>query len=292
VSRRARKPALDALPIRSLTSRLTPAVLILLCVTLIGFHKAGTLPVERLRVSVTDFIAPVLAAVSKPFSAVADSFDGLTTMRALKADNMRLHEENAKLQLWYESALKLQAENQSFRELLNVKADPALVFVTARVISDPGGAFVKSFLLPVGTKDGVHEGNAVLSGHGLVGRVVEAGSQSARVLLVTDLNSRIPVMVQNTRTRAILAGKNGDLLQLERLPIDSGLTVGQRIVTSGDGGQLPPDIPIGTIVKIGPKGVWVQPLTNIHKVTYVQVINTSVDPSLMTGDLIQATTAP
>jgi rod shape-determining protein MreC len=292
VSRRARKPALDALPIRSLTGRLTPAVLILLCVTLVAFHKTGTLPVERLRVSVTDFMAPVLAAVSKPFAVVADSFDGLTTIRELKADNMRLREENAKLQLWYESALKLQAENQSFRELLNVKADPALVFVTARVISDPGGAFVKSFLLPVGKKDGVHEGNAVLSGHGLIGRVVEAGNQSARVLLVTDLNSRIPVMVQNTRTRAILAGKNGDLLQLERLPIDSGLTVGQRIVTSGDGGQLPADIPIGTIVEIGPKGVWVQPLTNIHKVTYVQVINTSVDPGLMTGDLTPATPAP
>ena len=292
MSRRARKSALDALPIRSLTSRLTPAVLILLCLTLVGFHKTGALPVDRLRVSVTDFMAPVLAAVSKPFAAIADSFDGVSTMRELKADNMRLSEENAKLQLWYESALKLQAENQSFRELLNVKADPALVFVTARVISDPGGAFVKSFLLPVGAKDGVHEGNAVLSGHGLIGRVVEAGDNSARVLLVTDLNSRIPVVVQNTRTRAILAGKNGDLLQLERLPIDSGLTVGQRIVTSGDGGQLPPDIPIGTIVQISPKGVWVQPLTNIHKVTYVQVINTSVDPSLMTGELVPATTAP
>ena len=64
MSRRARKPALDALPIRSLTSRLTPAVLILLCLTLVGFHKMGSLPVERLRVSVTDFMAPVLAAVS------------------------------------------------------------------------------------------------------------------------------------------------------------------------------------------------------------------------------------
>ena len=79
---------------------------------------------------------------------------------------------------------------------------------------------------------------------------------------------------------------------MERLPIDSGLTVGQRIVTSGDGGQLPADIPIGTIVDISPKGVLVQPLTNIHRVTYVQVINTTVDQSLITGQLTPATTAP
>lgn len=288
MSRRNHKSALEALPIRSLTTRLTPAVLILLCVTLIGFHKMDSLPVERLRIAVTDFMAPVLSAVSRPFTAITESFDGLRTMREIKSENIRLREDNTKLQLWYEAALKLQAENQSFRELLNVKADPTLIFVTARVISDPGGAFVKSLLLPVGTNENVAKGNAVMSGHGLVGRVVEAGTQSSRVLLVTDLNSRIPVMVQNTRTRAILAGKNTELLMLERLPIDSGLTVGQRVVTSGDGGQLPADIPIGTIVHISPKGVYVRPLTNIEKVTYVQVINTTVDPSFLTGQIVPA----
>lgn len=288
MSLRSRKTALEVLQLRSLSHRLTPAVLILLCLTMIAFYKIDTLPVERLRVAVTDFTAPVLSAISKPFASVSDSFDGVRTLRELKAENIRLREDNAKLQLWYESALKLQAENQSFRELLNVKADPALVFVSARVISDPGGAFVKSLLLPVGTGQNVQKGNAVLSGHGLIGRVVESGRQSSRVLLVTDLNSRIPVMVQNTRTRAILAGKNTDILRLERLPIDSGLTVGQRIVTSGDGGQLPADIPIGTIVAINEDGVLVQPLTDINKVTYVQVINTTLDRSLVTGDITPA----
>jgi rod shape-determining protein MreC len=289
VTRRSRKDTFQAMTIRSLALRLTPAALILFSLTMMVFYKVDSLPVERLRVAMTDFMAPVMAAVSKPFAAVGDSFDGIRTMRELKAENIRLREDNAKLQQWYEAALKLQAENQSFRELLNVKADPALVFVTARIISDPGGAFVKSVLLPVGSAHNVSKGNAVMSGHGLIGRVVEAGTQSSRVLLITDLNSRIPVMVQNTRTRAVLAGRNTDILRLERLPIDSGLSVGQRIVTSGDGGQLPPDIPIGTIVDIGPQGVLVRPLTAIEKVTYVQVINTSADPALATGMLQPAT---
>lgn len=285
MTRRSRKDTFQAVTIRSLALRLTPAALILFSLTLMIFYKVDSLPVERLRVAMTDFMAPVMSAVSKPFATVGDSFDGIRTMRELKAENIRLREDNAKLQQWYEAALKLQAENQSFRELLNVKADPALVFVTARIISDPGGAFVKSVLLPVGSSHNVGKGNAVMSGHGLIGRVVEAGIQSSRVLLITDLNSRIPVMVQNTRTRAILAGRNTDLLRLERLPIDSGLSVGQRVVTSGDGGQLPPDIPIGTIVEVGPEGVLVRPLTVIERVTYVQVINTSADPALATGAL-------
>lgn len=283
--RRNRKETFQAVTLRSLALRLTPAVLVLFSLTLMIFYKVDSLPVERLRVTVTDLVSPVLDAASRPFSVAADSFDGVRTMRELKAENIRLREDNIKLEKWYEAALKLQAENQSFRELLNVKADPTLVFVTARIISDPGGAFVKSVLLSVGTAQNVNKGNAVMSGHGLVGRVVEVGRQSSRVLLVTDLNSRIPVMVQNTRTRAILAGRNTDLLRLERLPIDSGLSIGQRVVTSGDGGQLPPDIPVGTIVDIGPEGVLVRPLAAIEKVTYVQVINTSMDPALISGDL-------
>lgn len=264
---------------------MTPAALVLLALTLMLFHRLDVLPVEKIRVAVTDAMVPVMKTVSEPFVAMTESFSGVVTLRQLRAENMRLKEENTKLQKWYENALRFQAENQAFRNLLNVKADPALSYVTTRVVSDPGGAFVKSVLLPVGGKDNVMKGNAVMSGNGLIGRVTEAGNRSSRVLLITDLNSRLPVMVQNTRTKAILAGKNAELLKLERLPIDSGLSVGQRIVTSGDGGQLPADIPIGVIVEVGKNGVFVKPLTDIEKVTYVQVINADVDQNLVTGNI-------
>lgn len=264
---------------------MTPAVLVLVALSLMLFHRLDVLPVEKIRVAVTDTMVPVMKAVSEPFVAMTESFNGVVTLRQLRAENMRLKEENIKLQKWYENALRFQAENQAFRNLLNVKADPALSYVTTRVVSDPGGAFVKSVLLPVGGQDKVVKGNAVMSGSGLIGRVTEAGNRSSRVLLITDLNSRLPVMVQNTRTKAILAGKNTELLKLERLPIDSGLSVGQRIVTSGDGGQLPADIPIGVIVEVGKNGVFVKPLTDIEKVTYVQVINADIDQNLVTGNI-------
>lgn len=248
-------------------------------------HRTGTVPVEKLRVAVADAAVPVMAAISQPFETLADSFSGIKTMRQLKAENIRLKAENERLQQWYEAALKYQAQNKSLQDLLNVKADPAMSFVTTRVVSDPGGSFVKSVLLPVGMTDSISKGNAVMSGRGLIGRVTEVGERSSRVLLVTDLNSRIPVIIQNTRTHGILAGKNTDTLRLERLPIDSSLSVGQRVVTSGDGGQLPPDIPIGTITEVGPGGVVVQPLTDLDKLTYVQVINAQTDPALISGEI-------
>lgn len=264
---------------------MTPAVLILLAITLLVMHRSDVLPLETLRTGMTDAATPVLSVITAPFAKAADSLEGVQSLRNLKSENIRLTEENARLQEWYEQALKLQAENKSLRELLNVKADPDMSFITTRVVSDPGGSFVKSVLLPVGQNDNVAKGSAVMSGHGLIGRVMEAGRHSSRVLLITDLNSRIPVTVQNTRTRAILGGMNKSLLKLERLPIDSGLTLGQRIVTSGDGGYLPPDIPIGTIVAISKDGVLVKPLADIESLSHVQVINTDVDQSLITGKL-------
>lgn len=271
--------------LRTLRWRMTPAVLLLLAVTLLAVHRSAIFPLETIRSTVTDAATPVLSAVTAPFAAAADSFDGVQSFRQLKAENIRLQEENARLHEFYEQALKLQAENKSLRDLLHVKPDPGMTYVTTRVVSDPGGSFVKSVLLPVGQNDKVVKGAAVMSGYGLIGRVMETGRHSSRVLLITDLNSRIPVMVQNTRTRAILAGKNKDLLRLERLPIDSGLTLGQRIVTSGDGGYLPADIPIGTIVGIGKDGVYVKPLADIDSLSHVQVVNTDTDASLQTGTL-------
>lgn len=271
--------------LRSLRLRMTPAVLLLLAATLLIAHRTEILPVENIRTAVSDVMAPVLGTLSEPIVKAADSFDGVQTIRGLRAENIRLKEENAKLLAWYETALRLQAQNKSLNDLLNVKADPEMTFVTTRVVSDPGGSFVKSVLLPVGTQDDVVKGSAVMAGHGLIGRVMETGRHSSRVLLISDLNSRIPVMVQNTRTKAIVAGKNKPLLKLERLPIDSGLSLGQRVVTSGDGGYLPPDIPIGTIVGIGKDGVFVKPLADLETVTHVQVINTETDESLQTGDI-------
>lgn len=279
---RTQKTELESMPLQTITlTRLstvlwwaTPAFLVLLSFSLMVMHKVSPMPVERLRASISDFTSPALSALSAPIGTAVDSIGVVASFRDLRAENIQLRNENVQLRQWYEAALRMQAENKSLRELLNVKVDPSMSFVTARVISDAGGSFVKSVLLPVGKSEGVHKGSAVMSGHGLVGRVMETGDHAARVLLISDLNSRIPVVVQNTRIKAILAGKNKELLRLERLPPDSGMTIGARVITSGDGGQLPADLPIGEIVSSDESGVWVKPLSDIARMTYVQVINT------------------
>jgi rod shape-determining protein MreC len=110
-------------------------------------------------------------------------------------------------------------------------------------------------LADAGAAQGVVEGNPVLSDHGLVGRVVGVGDQVSRVMLLTDVDSRLPVMIARTNGRAILTGDGGPNPRLAYLRTHDVLQEGDRILTSGDGGVAPRGLPVGTAVK-GFDGAW------------------------------------
>ena len=201
------------------------------------------------RSNVSDFFAPVLRIVGMPFEKIALFSHDLNSLAQLQADNQRLVEENKKLREWYQTALFLDSENKSLRQLLNMPLEQNYKHVGARVISDSGHAYVKSVLVAAGLKEGIEKGAAVLSGEGLIGRLIDVGEKTARVLLVTDMNSRVPVVVADTGQHAIMAGANDDSPYLIHLPPDSAIDDGARLVTSGYGEVYPRGIPVGRIQK-------------------------------------------
>lgn len=243
---------------------------------LLVFSLYSTDKFDSIRVQITDLTAPVLETASRPFITLSENINDITGIGVLRAENIRLAEENARLREWYQSALTLQAENQSLRDFLNVQPEPERAYLTTRVIADTGGRFLKSLLIPSGQRDGVANGQAVVTDDGLIGRITDTGQKSARILLITDLNSRIPVMVEETHHRAILAGQNlEDQLVLRHLPPESGIGIGARIVTSGHGGVLPPNIPVGIVTSVTDRAITVSPLSNMERVHFVQVIATA-----------------
>ncbi len=137
---------------------------------------------------------------------------------------------------------------------------------------------MRGALLNVGRKAGVTTGQAVVTAEGLAGRVAEVGDNSARVLFVTDVNSRLPVLVERTRERAILAGDNSPQLRLNLLQGVAGVQRGDRIVTSGDGGSFPVGIPIGEVEQgyDGHISVKVRPFADFSRLEFVRVVNYGV----------------
>jgi rod shape-determining protein MreC len=204
-------------------------------------------------------------------------------LAALRAENVRLAEENARLMHWQTVARELDNENKALRGQLNYTPDPDSAFITARVIGDTGGSFVHSMLLNAGTREGVRKGQAVIAGENLAGRVAEVGDRTARILLLTDINSHIPVVIEGTRAKAILSGDNSDRPRLNYLSPNSNAAVGNRIVTSGHGGAFPPGMPVGVIASIQDGVVRVEPFVHRYQLEYVAVVDYGL-PGVLPSD--------
>lgn len=262
-----------AIPVKVWLQRFAFWLLIATAAGIMALGRTETGFTERLRMNVMDFAAPVLDLISRPVATVSDLVDRTGAFIDTAGENARLSEENERLKHWRQTALRLQQENAAMRSVLNVVAEPRATFVTARVIADSRGAFVHAVLLNAGARDEVKKGEAVVNGEGMVGRVMDVGNRSARVLLLTDLNSRVPVVVESTRDPAILAGDNSDRPVLNYLPIIARVAVGERLVTSGQGGMLPPGLPIGVVSEVADGVVRVQPFVRWHQLEYVRVLN-------------------
>src|SRR6516162_4556689 len=197
-------------PRRAVVQRVALPLLVLLSATMIILGKADQVMFESLRVSMTDTAAPVLDVASRPLAALEALVYRVRDLVAVYRDNARLAEENERLLRWRQAALSLASENTELRSLLKLAPVPPASFVTARVIGNTGGAYVRNLMVNAGSEHGVARGQAAITGEGLVGRMAEVGSRAARVLLITDLNSRIPVIVEGARLRAVLTGDNSD----------------------------------------------------------------------------------
>ncbi|SLN72376.1 rod shape-determining protein MreC [Oceanibacterium hippocampi] len=266
------KAATVAGPIRVFAQRLTYILLMITAVSLLVLGKADLVLMERVRTIGVDQAAPFLSYFSQPIASINRGIDRLRALGDLAAENELLRAENARLKQWQAVSRRLDQENTRLRNLMNAKRDPLVLPITARVISDSGGPFVKTLIINAGRRDGVRKGQAVLGEDGLIGRVAQVGERAARILLLTDLNSRVPVLLENSRQRAILTGDNTDRPKIEFLPANAQVSPGDRVVTSGDGGLLPPGRPIGVVSSVTEGGVRLQTYADWDRIEFVSVL--------------------
>lgn len=202
-----------------------------------------------------DLLSPAQTVVAAPFAALRDIGGQAVDHMRVYDENRRLREENARLRQWYQLALAMRDKMDRYEEILSLNPDPTAEVVVARVVAETDGPFVKTRVLNAGSLDGVTEDQAVLSEHGLIGRVLSAGDRSARVLLLKDLNSAVPVQIERNDVRAILTGDNSERPRLLHMRSGHGLISGDRVITSGDGGFMPHGLPVGEAFLDG-QGQW------------------------------------
>src|ERR1700674_4724311 len=190
------RPSIQA---RHALTRLTLPVMVIAAFGLMLVGKVDTVLVERARIAVYDASAPIYAALAEPLGRVNKAITEFVGLWGLRDENARLRDENERLRRWQSIALTLDAENQQLKAAMHWIPDPEASYVTGRVVADAGGVYAKAVLLSIGPNHGLRKGQIALDERGLVGRITEVGSRTARVLLITDMNSRGPVILERSR---------------------------------------------------------------------------------------------
>ena len=221
--------------------------LVFVCVGLLLLSRLNHSLLAEARWRIAEWMSPVLQAAMVPLEPIRHVGQQIAVQVDMADELRRLKSENQKLSSWEWRAKELERKVADLEGLAKTVAESKLSFVTTRVIADSSGAFVRSVMIDAGEAQNVRVGYPVINADGLVGRVVETGRTSSRVLLSTDLNSRIPVVVGGQSMRAILAGDNGSEPRLLFLPPDARIAPGDDVATSGTGGLFPRGLRIGTV---------------------------------------------
>jgi rod shape-determining protein MreC len=252
---------------------LTSAIFLIGSVAILAISLLSPLSVEGVRTSLMDMAAPVIHTVNAPLRYVSDLVRNTSGLASLQQHNADLKEENVRLKEWYLKARTLQTENTELKTLLNLKSSAVQRFATAEILADTASPFAKSIMIKAGQDDGIIKGAAVIGASGVVGRVIEAGNKTSRVLLLSDMNSRIPVIIDidGQPLNAMLAGRNDDYPNLHHIPEGQIIKDGAHIVTSGLGGIYPRGLAVGQ-VRLDPNGTMhVVPYIDINELTYLQI---------------------
>lgn len=244
---RRRRRGSETGPLAFIAHNPSLAVFVVLALGLLVAARAQDTFFDDARATLNDASAPVMEALTPPAEALKQTFDDFTSFLSMFAENRRLREENGHLLAAQTELDDLRRKVKRYEELLKVPSETAVTSVAARVIADASGPFVHTVLINAGRAQGVAKGQAVVDERGLLGRVITSGNRSARILLLTDLNSRVPVMIEGANLKAIMVGDNSGRPVLEYLPPGSHITAGARVVTTPDGGVFPPGVAVGTI---------------------------------------------
>jgi rod shape-determining protein MreC len=203
---------------------------------------------ELLRAAIVDAIVPNMEWALVPVTKGAGMVSGFQSYASLYEQNRELRRELRQMRAWREAALQLEQENAKLLDLNRVRLDPKLTFVTGVVLADSGSPFRQSVLLNVGARDGIRDGWATTDGLGLVGRIFGVGETTSRVILLTDSNSRVPVMIQPSGQRAMLMGDNSGVPALDFVEDADLVKPGDRIVSSTEGAVFPAGLLVGHVV--------------------------------------------
>lgn len=268
---------------RSARPRFTLLLLVLTAITLLTLDERGARVVGTVRNAARDAFAPVTSAAESVFDPVGDVFQGIVHYGDLEAENARLREQLAARQGEQLQAQDAQRELKALLDQQELEYIGDIPTVAARVVATSPNNFELTIEIDRGTGDGVVKGMPVVSGAGLVGRVVEAGRTRSTVLLLNDPQSSVGVRLASSGDVGVATGQGlRSPLGVDLIDPATVVPPDEVVVTSGlQQSVFPPGIPVGRVASATARpgqlqqDVTVVPVVDLRRLTFVKVLQWS-----------------
>ena len=259
--------------IRLMVKKFAIILLFMIAFVMMLFNKTDSVLIDKTSSVATDIFSPVVDLLVVPARLVSGSLNYFYDFKNIRDENKQLREENRELLIKSSRMASLEVENRLLGNLLNYIPPKEADYITAKVVAEEGGTFSHTLIVYTRGADNVRKGQVVLSDSGVVGRVERVGKVYSKISLVTDINSKIPVVIEKNRVRGILSGDNTSVPKLIFTPLDANLHIGDKIVTSGVAGVFPSGLPIGKIISVEKNNIKVKTFSSLDRLEYVRIVD-------------------
>lgn len=256
--------------------KLLVAALFVSALVFMMLSKADTLILNKITNSVVQSFSPVVRVMQFPAEVLYAVYDKIRDITLVYSENKHLKAENADLLMLKNQMRTLKAENKLLGQMLNYTPPPEASYITAKIVAEEGDGFSHSLIAYTDNASQVRKGQVVLGAESVVGRVESVSGSYIRVLLFTDINSRVPVVIERNRIRGILSGDNTTVPKLLFTAAGSDIKDGDMVVTSGVAGVFPTGLPIGVVSKITKDAISVETISDIERLEYVKIVDYGV----------------
>jgi len=255
---------------RGTQQRFSLFALTILSIVLIFLETLEFKPLNSIRSFVKDIVYRGALIATYPLKSFSSFYQFMENHINLYSNYKELITENKELKNNISKSDFLELENSQLRKLIDEQAVSSSDLVSARVMLDKQSPYLNSFVINIGSNKNIKNGMAVLDGKNFIGRTVDVNFFSSRVLLVSDLNSKIPVLSEPSGNHAILSGHGTSEPTLEYLSENHTIQDGDKVYTSGKGGIFTPGIAVGK-VKINKKKIKVLLFSDLSQITFVNI---------------------
>ncbi len=256
-------------------NKLSFGFLVFISFVLIVFSKSNERYAENVRYAFYFVANPMILTIEKPINFSLWFVKEIKEFAFLANENQKLSVENSYFRKKYVESLNIQSENKELKKLLNfVTYKTEFEYQVAYIKGNVKGQDSKNIVITAGSDDGLSVGDVVVGSEGVVGRVMSMTKDRSRIILITDLNSKIPVIIvsEDQRNKGMLVGTNSDRPEIIYLSEENNIKKGDKIFTSGDGEMLPSGLYIGNILSVNDEQASVVPVEDFSNLDLVLVL--------------------